>query len=227
MIQPPMNDKRYFFLLFLILSAFFGFSQEAQVPFADAINTFKEADRKNPPPQHAILFTGSSSFTIWSDVQDYFPGFTIINRGFGGSTLPDLIRFADSIIFPYFPKQVVIYCGENDLAASDTVSAETVSGRFRVLFDRIRSKLPNAKITYVSMKPSPSRWFLAEKFKKGNEEIRNYLSKQTNTGFVDIWDKMLDSRHIPDTTLFLDDRLHMNKKGYAIWQKAIQPELIK
>jgi len=222
-----MKDKRFIFLLILILSAFIGFSLEAQVPFADAINKFKEEDRKEPPPQHAILFTGSSSFTIWRDVQDYFPGFTIINRGFGGSTLPDLIRFADSIIFPYFPKQVVIYCGENDLAVSDTVSDETVAGRFRVLFYMIRSKLPDVKITYISMKPSPSRWHLAEKFKEGNEEIRNFLSKQTNTSFVNIWKKMLDSSHIPDTTLFLDDRLHMNAKGYAIWQKAIQPELIK
>jgi len=222
-----MKENRYFFILILLLGTFSGFCQEAQFPFADAIRKFKENDKVNPPPQHAILFAGSSSFTMWQDVQDYFPGFTIINRGFGGSTLPDQIRYADSIIFPYDPRQIVIYCGENDLASADTVSAETVSTRFKVLFTLIRSKLPNVKITYVSMKPSPSRWNLADKFKIANQDIRKFMKTQSNTSFVNIWNKMLNNKHLPDTSLFLGDRLHMNAKGYAIWQKAIKPELIK
>jgi lysophospholipase L1-like esterase len=163
---------------------------------------------------------------MWRDMQEYFPGFTIINRGFGGSTLPDQIRYADSIIFPYAPRQIVIYCGENDLASADTVSAETVFVRFKVLFNLIRSKLPNAEITYVSMKPSPSRWNLAEKFKAANKDIRKFLKTQPNTGFVNIWNKMLNDNHMPDTALFLKDRLHMNIKGYKIWQKAIKHDLI-
>jgi len=222
-----MKENRYFFLLLLLFGSLSGFCQEMQFPFADAIRRFKENDKTNPPPQYAILFAGSSSFTMWQDVQDYFPGFPILNRGFGGSTLPDQIRYADSIIFPYDPRQIVIYCGENDLASADTVSAETVFTRFKVLFTLIRSKLPNVKITYVSMKPSPSRWNLAEKFKVANQDIRKFLRTQHHTSFVNIWNKMLNGNHLPDTSLFLGDKLHMNAKGYAIWQKAIKPELIK
>jgi lysophospholipase L1-like esterase len=222
-----MKNKRYFFIIFLFLGHLCGFNQVTQAPFADEIRKFMENDRINPPPRHAILFAGSSSFTMWRDVKDYFPGFAIINRGFGGSTLPDQVRYADSIIFPYAPRQIVIYCGENDLAAADTVSAEMVTARFKDLFNLIRSKLPGVKITYVSIKPSPSRWRLAEKFTGANSDIRKFLKTQTNTSFVNIWKKMLNENHLPDTTLFLEDRLHMNAKGYSIWQKTIKPQLIK
>src|ERR1700736_1860158 len=101
-----------------------------QAAFYNDIQAFKKKDSVHMPAKHSILFIGSSSFTKWTDVQDYFPGYPIINRGFGSSTLPDVIRYADDIIFPYQPKQIVIYCGENDLAASDTVTAETVVERF-------------------------------------------------------------------------------------------------
>ena len=80
-------------LLFLIISPVLA--QETAPPYAADIRKFQVSDSINPPPQHAILFAGSSSFTMWTDVQDYFPGYTIINRGFGGSTLQDWIRYAE------------------------------------------------------------------------------------------------------------------------------------
>ncbi|MEO5783678.1 MAG: G-D-S-L family lipolytic protein, partial [Ginsengibacter sp.] len=101
--------------------------------FWDEIQVFKKQDSLHFSPKHAILFVGSSSFTKWTDVQNYFPGYKIINRGFGGSSLPDVIYYADDIIFRYYPKQIIIYCGENDLAASDTVTAQIVYQRFKKL----------------------------------------------------------------------------------------------
>src|SRR6187549_2560140 len=111
----------------------------AAPPFWKDIQNFKKQDSISFPPKNAILLIGSSSFTKWTDVQDYFPGYKIINRGFGGSSLPDVIRYANSIIFPYHPKQIVIYCGENDFAASDTVTTQEVFKRFKILFNLIRS----------------------------------------------------------------------------------------
>ena len=113
----------------------------AHPPFWADIQNFKKQDSVSFPSKNAILFIGSSSFTKWKDVQDYFPGYTIINRGFGGSTLLDQIRYANDIIFPYEPKQIVIYCGENDLASSDTVTAEMVVDRFKELYKMIRNKM--------------------------------------------------------------------------------------
>jgi lysophospholipase L1-like esterase len=139
----------------------------------------------------------------------------------------DQIHYFEDIVIPYSPRQIVIYCGENDLAYSDTVSALMVTERFKTWFELVRAKLPDVKISYVSMKPSPSRWYLADKFVAGNTMILEFLESQPNTGFVDVWDDMLNKNKLPDSSIFLDDYLHMNPKGYQIWQKAIEPELIQ
>jgi lysophospholipase L1-like esterase len=222
-----MKTKEVIFIIILLFGFHKGFAQEREYPFANDIRKFKVSDSISPPPRNAILFFGSSSFTLWKDVQNYFPGFTIINRGFGGSSLPDLIRYAGDIVFPCNPKQVVIYCGENDFASSDTLTPTEVTSRFIQLFDRIRLKMPGVRVTYVSMKPSPSRWHLAGKFVAANRSIRKFLNKQHNTGYVDVWHKMLEKKKQPLTGIYLPDQLHMNSKGYEIWKKAITPYLIK
>ena len=198
-----------------------------QKPFYNEIQAFKIEDSLNPPPQHAILFTGSSSFRKWTDVQAYFPGYKIINRGFGGSTLPDVIYYANDIIFPYHPKQIVIYCGENDFAADSTLPADSVFERFKTLYKLIRAKMKDVPIAFVSIKPSPSRRQYWSKMIESNTMIKDYLSKQQHASFINVYDLMLNSYNEPKPEIFLSDSLHMNKKGYAIWQKAIQPYLIK
>src|SRR5881275_1643620 len=166
--------KKLLFIPFLLL---FQFATKAQTTpaFWSDILVFKKQDSVKPPPSNAILFVGSSSFTRWTDYADYFPGYTIINRGFGGSTLVDVIRYAYDVILPYQPKQVVIYCGENDLAASDTVTAADVAQRFKTLYGIIRQNLPNAVVDFVSMKPSPSRAHLMPKYQVANAQIKAFL----------------------------------------------------
>ena len=210
------------FIYFMTVSVR-GFAQ----PFADDIQAFKNQDKINPPPANAILFVGSSSFRKWTDVSSYFPGYTIINRGFGGSVFPDVIRYENDIIIPYHPKQVVIYCGDNDLASSDAITADSVFERFKVLFEGIRLGLPGENIVYVSIKPSPSRVRLQEKMEKANLLIQTYLSIQSHAAFVDVYHKMLNPDGSIMADIFLEDKLHMNAKGYAIWQKAIEPYLSK
>jgi lysophospholipase L1-like esterase len=195
--------------------------------FWQEIRSFKKKDSAQAAPSNAILFVGSSSFAMWKDVNNYFPGYTIINRGFGGSTLPDVIRYTYDIILPYQPKQVVIYCGENDLATADSVSAVEVFNRFKTLFGMIRTNLPITPIAFISIKPSPSRASIQGKMKEANKFIKNYISSQANTAFIDIYDLMLDDKGQMREELYIGDRLHMNAKGYAIWQKAIAPYLIK
>ena len=114
-------------------------------PFYNDVQALLKKDNIEHPAPNSILLTGSSSFTKWTDVQQYFPGYKIVNRAFGGSTIPDLIRYADEVIIPYKPKQVVIYCGDNDLASSDTITPEIVLNRFLQLFDHIRHKLPKTQ----------------------------------------------------------------------------------
>lgn len=220
MLKNLVNRSHFIWLLFI---SSFSFAQ----PFANEIAAFKKADSVSFPVKGQILFVGSSSFTKWTDMQDYFPGYPVLNRGFGGSSLPDVIRYADDVIFPYAPKQVVIYCGENDLAASDTVTARMVTERFKTLFNIIRAKLPGVPIVFVSLKPSPSREKLWPKMVETNRAIRQFLRKKKRTAYVDVYTKMFNPDGSVMGGLFVGDRLHMNAKGYAIWQKAIEPVLLK
>ncbi len=219
--------KKFTLLLSICISVFTLRIFAQQKPFYNEIRAFKIEDSLNPPPQHAILFTGSSSFRKWIDVQSCFPGYKILNRSFGGSTLPDVIGYANDIIFPYNPKEIVIYCGENDFAEDTTISALTVFKHFKTLYEIIRARMKDVPVVFISIKPSPSRREFWSKMVEANTLIKNYINQQTHVSFVNVYDLMMGSNNQPKPEIFLSDSLHMNKKGYAIWKKAIQPYLIK
>jgi lysophospholipase L1-like esterase len=209
----------------LLASLFLKTEAQEKPAFWNDIQAFKAKDSIQPPPRNAILFIGSSSFTKWTDVASYFPGYTILNRGFGGSTLPDVTRYIDDIVFPYQPKEIVIYCGENDIAAG--LDSKVVADRFKDLFNAIRAKLPDVPIGFISMKPSPSRVQFRHLLTQGNQIIKNFLYTQKNVFYVNIFDLMLDSSGNYRPDLFQSDMLHMNATGYAIWAQAITPYLMK
>jgi lysophospholipase L1-like esterase len=213
-------------VLLLMLTPSLLFSQ-TEKPFAREIGAFKKSDSIQFPAANQILFVGSSSFTFWKDVQTYFQGYPIINRGFGGSTLKNLIFYFDEIVMPYHARQIVIYGGENDLAYEKTATPDTVIKRFKVLFSKIRTMDARVPVTYVSMKPSPSRKSLMTAYEEANELIRRFLKSQRRTSFVDVYHKMLDAKGTPIKSLFLADSLHMNANGYALWQKEMKPFLKK
>lgn len=179
------------------------------------------------PPPGAVVFVGSSSFRLWPALQQDFPGYRILNRGFGGAAIPDVIRYAEETIYRYQPGQIVFYCGENDLAASDTVQTATVVQRFIDLFGQIRRRLPGVPFVFVSIKPSPSRAHLMPKIIAANEQIRAFLARQKATRFVDVYHPMLQQNGKPRGELFSADSLHMNAKGYALWKKGLEPVLRK
>ena len=222
-MKPIIKLLVAFFILVQIGSSNLLIAQ----PFIKEIKAFQTADSILMPPKKAILFAGSSSFRLWKTVQADFPGYTIINRGFGGSSLPDVIRYTEEILFPYYPKQVVIYCGENDFAANPKLSSDSVVERFKTLFKMIRKRFTTTHIAFVSMKPSPSRWKMKDQMIAANDGIKVYLKSQRRTNYIDVWGPMLAENGEPMKDLFLSDSLHMNAKGYAIWQKAIEPALKK
>ena len=196
-------------------------------PFKDEINAFKKLDSAAFPAKKQILLEGSSSFRKWTNVQEVFPDHKIINRGFGGSTLPDVIYYADDIIFPYHPKQIVIYCGENDIASSDTITADIMLKRYQQLFFLIRSKMKRVEIDFVSIKPSPSRIKFRATVERSNQLIKDFIAQQKHAKFINVFDAMLNEDGTIKQEIFIQDNLHMNEKGYAIWQKIIEPYLKK
>lgn len=226
MIGHYLSGMKKTGLLFILLAI--TTIAAAQTAFRKEIDAFLRADSVAMPAKGQILFVGSSSFTFWKDVKTYFPNYPIINRGFGGSSLLDLIRYADDIIIPYAPKQIVIYCGENDIAdAWGRVTTDTVAGRFKTLMSIIRKKLRKVPVVFVSIKPSPSRWKMETDFVKANQLIKEYLSSDKRAVFVNVHEAMLLADGSVNPALFIKDNLHMNANGYAIWQKIIEPVLKK
>ena len=211
--------------LSLLICLFLNFSAYGQdAPFENEIRTFEKQDSLAPPPAHPILFTGSSSIRFWSSLAADFPDKTVLNRGFGGSELSDVIRYADRIIVPYQPKQVVLYAGENDIATGKQTGRQTFK-RFVTLFRHVRRKLPGVPFTFISIKPSPSRRQFMAQMNVANDLIRRYLAKKRDAQFVDVRPLMLQPNGQPIGALFRPDSLHMNAQGYQRWTGAVRPVL--
>lgn len=190
-----------------------------------AIDKFTQADATNPPPRRAVVFVGSSSIVKWTSLEQDFAGTKVINRGFGGSELADSVFYADRIVIPYSPRIVVLYAGENDLNAGK--SPESVLADFKAFVAKIHAALPGTKIVNIAIKPSPSRWKLKDKFAATNALIAAECAKdKPRLVFADIYPAMLDANGQPRPELFVEDMLHMNPAGYAIWTPVVAP-LIK
>ena len=208
--------------LFLILFPFCSIAQDG--PFENEIRAFEKTDRMSPPPKNPIVFTGSSSIRAWDNLPDYFPGKTVLQRGFGGSQLNEVLLYADRIITPYHPKQVVLYAGENDIAIGKLTGQQTYE-RFVALFRHVRKKVPGVLFTFISIKPSPSRRQFFPENDIANRLIKQYLATQQNTQFVDIRPVMLTKAGQPVPELFKPDSLHMLPAGYQRWTKILRPYL--
>lgn len=201
--------------------------EKSKPPFWDDVQKFRVADQTNPPEKGQILFIGSSSFTRWTDVGTYFPDRKILNRAFGGSSLLDMIRYRRDLVNPYRPKQIVMYCGENDLAGDPKCDGYDVYKRFRTFFRAVRRDQPGVPFVYVSMKPSPSRMHLFAKQTEGNRLIKAYLRKWKHTAYVDVVPLMMNPDGQPKPEIFVEDKLHMNAQGYIIWKTGVEPVLLK
>ena len=194
-------------------------------PFSNEINDFQKRDDIAMPAANGIVFVGSSSLRMWTDLEQTFKSYGAINRGFGGSELTHANDYIQELVVKYKPRQVVIYSGENDVASG--ASADTTFERFVTLYKNIRKNLPKAKITYISMKLSPSRAQFSSVILEANSRIKAYISKQKKAKYVDITSKMLDSNGESRPELFQSDMLHMKPAGYAIWTEVITPYLTK
>lgn len=188
------------------------------------IAALEAQDKVTPPPANGILFVGSSSIRLWSGLKEAFPGKPIIQRGIGGSTLSDMIKYMPRVILPYNPKQVVLYAGDNDIGQNNK-SARDVYSQFLTFFSLVRKQLPGATITYIAVKPSPARKQFMAVTVEANQLIKQYLAGQKNASFADVYTPMLGANGQPRPELFIADSLHMSPQGYEVWKSVIGPVL--
>ncbi|MCY3023257.1 MAG: SGNH/GDSL hydrolase family protein [Planctomycetota bacterium] len=190
--------------------------------FEKDIKQYEAADQKTPPPKGAILFVGSSTIRMWKTLEKDMAPLTVMNRGFGGSQVSDVVYYADRIVIPYQPKSIVFYAGDNDLA-SGKQPAQILDG-FKAFVEKVRTALPDVPIYFFSIKPSPSRAKLWPTAQDANKLVQEYAQKATGVTYVDVATEMLkDGQARPE--LFLKDMLHMNADGYAIWTRIVKAAL--
>jgi lysophospholipase L1-like esterase len=219
--------KRLTWLAFLLISlAATAITHADSVPPAHwqpDIAAFEATDHAQPPAQHGVLFIGSSSIEHWKSLARDFPGIPVINRGFGGSALPDSTYYADRIVWPYKPSLIVMYAGDNDI--NDGASADQVLASFQKFVARAREGVPGVPIVYISIKPSIARFGLWPTMKAANDKIRDWAATQKDVRFVDIAPVMFDAQGKPRAELFGPDGLHMVPAGYALWIATLKPVL--
>jgi lysophospholipase L1-like esterase len=189
--------------------------------FEPEIRAFEAADRSRPPAPGGVVFVGSSSIKNWTTVAADFPNLPVLNRGFGGSTLADVVHYQDRIVLPYRPHLVVLYAGDNDLAQGRT--PEQVVADYRAFVARLRSALPATRLAYISIKPSPSRRQFMALARETNQRIRAETAKESLTTYVDVFSPMLNAAGQPRPELFVADSLHMTRAGYLLWRSLLQP----
>ena len=187
------------------------------------IRRFEESDRAAPPAPGGIVFVGSSSIRLWRSLESDFPGLPVLNRGFGGSTFPEAIHYLSRIVLPYRPRTIVVYEGDNDLTFG--WGSRQVADDYRTFVRMVRDSLPAAKIVFIGIKPSPSRWKLVDEQREANRLVRAIVARDTLQSFVDVFTPMLGANGRPQPELFVDDSLHMTPAGYAIWRKQVAPHV--
>lgn len=198
----------------------------AKDPFAGwekEIAAFEAADTKAPPPKGAILFIGSSSLRLWKTLAQDFPRHRVINRGFGGSQIVDSKHFAERIVFPYAPRQIVMYAGANDIHAGK--SPEQVAADFLAFVAKVHSRLPEVPIAFISIAGNPARWKEIDQVRAANRLIQAVCAVDPQLTYIDTASAMLGSDGLPRPDIFVQDRLHMNAEGYKLWTRDIAPYL--
>lgn len=184
------------------------------------MDAFAAADRQQAPVADGVLFVGSSTIRFWTQLpQDFRDVPVLINRGFGGSTMADCQVFVKQLVLQYRPRQVFVYAGDNDLAEGR--SPQQVLESFEGFAAAVRAELPDTRIAYISIKPSPLRAELMPKAREANALLAAYVRTLPNSDYIDIFTPMLDAQGAPRADLFGPDRLHMSSAGYALWRSVI------
>lgn len=191
--------------------------------FENEILAFEKADEKDGFKKGATLFIGSSSIRMWETLAEDMTPYPVLNRGFGGSTIPEVLTYYSRIVIPYEPTLIFLYCGENDIAEGAT--PEEVFQTFNAFVQACEFKFPTTKVAYISMKPSLARKDMWPLFQKGNQLIKELIDTKRGLRYIDSSTTMLLEDGSIDPSIFIEDGLHMNAKGYEGWAKTIRPVL--
>ena len=191
--------------------------------WADAIAAF-DADAASRP-EGAIVLTGSSSFARWRTMEADLAPLTVVPRGFGGSTMADVLHWVDRLVMPYKPRAVVLYEGDNDSFRG--VSPMKVAGELKQIISKIHIALPDTRVYVLSVKPSLARVSVWNEAQKTTELYKQVAASDDRLHFIDVATPFLKADGTVMDDVFVDDGLHLNDKGNKIWAAAIKSALME
>lgn len=194
--------------------------------FESEIRAFEAADRVRAPEPGGIVFVGSSSIRFWSSLADDFAPLRVLNRGFGGAHFEHLIHNVRRIVVPYAPRAIVVYAGDNDLAAGTGKDAARVVRDVRAFVRLVHDELPEAEIYLLSIKPSQLRWDRWPEMAQANDGIAAIAGTDPRLHYVDVATPLLGDDGTPRSDFFWIDLLHLNEAGYAAWARVLRPRLM-
>lgn len=170
-----------------------------------------------------MIFYGSSTFTLWEELEELYKSYNPLNLGFGGSTLAACTWFFDRVFKNIKkPESIVIYAGDNDLGNGR--HPEEVIAFLENLLTKITKSYGDVPCTVISIKPSIARYNLLNSIHYTNGLIKELMASKKQYSFVDIYDAILDNNQYPDEKYFHEDGLHFNNNGYEIIIDALEKQ---
>ena len=190
------------------------------------IKKFEEGDIATPPPKGAVLLVGGSNARRWTDVAAYFPQHKLINRGFGGARLTDVLHFTDRIVIPYAPRVIVLNAGGNDLSSGKT--PEQVRDACREFVKKVGVALPKTKIISISLPPVLRAANVPDGYatiRRSNALLAELAKAEPMLEFVDLFPAFSGADGKPRAELFVADGTHFSAKGYAVVAGLLREKL--
>ena len=224
MITKKNNWQKVLDIFELIISSYKARKGDPEA-WESTIKRFEEQDQLHLPPKDSILFIGSSSINFWSTLTQDMSPLSIINRGFGGSYMRDMVKYLDRIVLPYKPRAIVIFAGTNDTTDNNIDTAHQIAEDYKTFIQRVQAALPKVEVHYIAITPTPTRrkfWPIAN---QANQLIQAYSQDDPYLHFIDFNHQLLNENGKPNRGLYKYDGIHPNKKGYAIWTAAIKSQL--
>lgn len=167
----------------------------------------------------SYAFYGSSSIRLWETLHDDMGSRNVINLGFGGSSYGWMAHYYERLFAGSKHDHIILYSGDNDHSKGQL--SERILRNFRRLTHEIWHDNPNAHVHVISVKPSPLRVEQLTKIKETNHLLRSSILAKENGHWIDVYQPMLSPEGNPRPELFVEDMLHMNAQGYAIWKHEL------